>query len=96
MKDTPVGVFRPDYQVTQSLLLFTFFVFTIDSFLLYRYSAITQHNGLQVVLDGGHTHFLTHLKWLFQKFLTLKIQTNDLECIRASSADNVSMEVNAN
>jgi regulator of protease activity HflC (stomatin/prohibitin superfamily) len=59
------------------------------------YSAITQNNGLQVVLDGGKTHLLTHQKWRFEKFITLKIQTDDLERIRAASADNVVMEVNS-
>jgi regulator of protease activity HflC (stomatin/prohibitin superfamily) len=66
-------------------------VLTVDE----GYSAITQNNGLQVVLDGGHTHLLTHQKWRFEKFITLKIQTDDLERIRAASADNVIMEVNS-
>jgi len=48
-----------------------------------------------VVLDGGKTHLLTHQKWRFEKFITLKIQTDDLERIRAASADNVIMEVNS-
>lgn len=60
-----------------------------------RYAAITQNNGLQVVLDGGHTHLLTHQKWRFEKFITLKIQTDELERIQAASADNVLMEVNS-
>jgi regulator of protease activity HflC (stomatin/prohibitin superfamily) len=47
------------------------------------------------VLDGGKTHLLTHQKWRFEKFITLKIQTDDLERIRAASADNVIMEVNS-
>lgn len=47
------------------------------------------------MLDGGHTHLLTHQKWRFEKFITLKIQTDDLERIRAASADNVIMEVNS-
>ena len=59
------------------------------------YAAITQNNGLQVVLDGGQTHLLTHQKWRFGKFITLKIQTDDLERIQAASADNVIMEVNS-
>jgi hypothetical protein len=60
-----------------------------------RYAAITQNNGQQVVLDGGHTHLLTHQKWRFEKFITLKIQTDELERIQAASADNVIMEVNS-
>lgn len=59
------------------------------------YAAITQNNGQQVIFDGGHTHLLTHLKWRFEKFITLKIQTDDLEKIQAASADNVIMSVNS-
>lgn len=59
------------------------------------YAAITQNNGQQVIFDGGHTHLLTHLKWRFEKFITLKLQTDDLEKIQAASADNVIMSVNS-
>jgi len=59
------------------------------------YAAITQDNGSQKILDGGHTHLLTHQKWKFEKFMTLKIQTDDLERIRAASADNIIMSVNS-
>jgi regulator of protease activity HflC (stomatin/prohibitin superfamily) len=59
------------------------------------YSAITQNNGLQVVLDGGETHLLTHQKWRFEKFMTQKIQTDDLAEISAASADNVIMSVDS-
>ena len=66
-------------------------ILTVDE----GYSAITQNNGLQVVLEGGKTHLLTHQKWRFEKFITLKIQTDDLECIEAASADNVIMSVDS-
>ena len=66
-------------------------ILTVDE----GYSAITQNNGLQVVLDGGKTHLLSHQKWRFEKFITKKIQTDDLEHIRAASADNVVMSVDS-
>uniref|UniRef100_A0A7S4MNG4 Band 7 domain-containing protein n=1 Tax=Odontella aurita TaxID=265563 RepID=A0A7S4MNG4_9STRA len=66
-------------------------VLTVDE----GYAAITQNNGLQVVLDGGMTHLLTHQKWRFEKFITLKIQTDDLQSIEAASADNVIMSVDS-
>eukprot|EP00568_Trieres_chinensis_P007517 CAMPEP_0183293972 /NCGR_PEP_ID=MMETSP0160_2-20130417/2474_1 /TAXON_ID=2839 ORGANISM="Odontella Sinensis, Strain Grunow 1884" /NCGR_SAMPLE_ID=MMETSP0160_2 /ASSEMBLY_ACC=CAM_ASM_000250 /LENGTH=571 /DNA_ID=CAMNT_0025455193 /DNA_START=126 /DNA_END=1841 /DNA_ORIENTATION=- len=66
-------------------------ILTVDE----GYSAITQNNGLQVVLEGGKTHLLTHQKWRFEKFITLKIQTDDLESIEAASADNVIMSVDS-
>merc|ERR550514_1707497 len=57
------------------------------------YAAVTQNNGKQLCLPGGHTHFLNHKNWKFEKFMTLKIQTDDLEKIAATSADNIIMHV---
>merc|ERR1711972_421393 len=57
------------------------------------YAAVTQNNGKQQILPGGHTHLLDHKNWRFEKFLTLKIQTDDLEKIKATSADNITMMV---
>merc|ERR1719262_1556575 len=51
------------------------------------YAAVTQNNGKQVVLPGGHTHLLKHKNHKFEKFITLKIQ--------ATSADNIEMMVNS-
>ena len=48
------------------------------------YAAVTQNNGKQTVLRGGHTHLLTHKNWKFEKFITLKIQTDELEKIDAN------------
>jgi len=59
------------------------------------YAAITQNNGKQCVLPGGHTHLLVHKNWKFEKFITLKIQTDDLAAIEATSADNINMKVNS-
>jgi len=57
------------------------------------YAAVTQDNGKQHILPGGATHLLNHKNWRFEKFLTLKIQTDDLEQIKATSADNITMQV---
>jgi len=57
------------------------------------YAAVTQDNGKQRVLKGGHTHLLSHKNWKFEKFMTLKIQTDELEKIQATSADNINMMV---
>merc|ERR1719379_2525528 len=59
------------------------------------YAAVTQNNGKQCVLPGGHTHLLKHKNHKFEKFITLKIQTDDLEKIKATSADNIEMMVNS-
>jgi len=57
------------------------------------YAAVTQNNGKQHILPGGATHLLNHKNWRFEKFLTLKIQTDDLMQIKATSADNITMQV---
>mmetsp|Transcript_58143 Transcript_58143/g.116840 ORF Transcript_58143/g.116840 Transcript_58143/m.116840 type:complete len:523 (-) Transcript_58143:223-1791(-) len=64
-------------------------ILTVDE----GYAAVTQNNGKQMVLPGGHSHFLNHKNWKFEKFMSLKIQTDDLEAIRATSADNIEMTV---
>jgi len=60
------------------------------------YAAITQDNGKQVILAGGEMHMLTHRNWKFEKFLTQKLQSHDLRSLRATTADNVVLEVTAN
>lgn len=47
----------------------------------------------QVVCDGGHTWLLDHKNWKFEKFMTLKIQTDELKQIQATSADNINLNV---
>ena len=59
------------------------------------YMAVTQDNGRQVILDGGSVYLLTHRNWKFEKFVSIKIQTNELQRIEAASADNVIMLVDA-
>ena len=39
---------------------------------------------------------LTHRNWRFEKFLTCKIQTNDLKRVRCTTADNIILETSAN
>jgi len=57
------------------------------------YAAVTQNNGRQQILEGGHTHLLDHKNWRFEKLMALKIHTDDLEKIKATSADNITMLV---
>jgi len=59
------------------------------------YSAVTQNNGKQVILPGGAVHLLTHRNWKFEKFVSHKIQTDNLERLEATSADNVLMTVSS-
>jgi hypothetical protein len=40
-------------------------------------------------------HLLTHKNWKFEKYITLKIQTDDLQKIQATSADNINMSVDS-
>eukprot|EP01023_Acetabularia_acetabulum_P030495 TRINITY_DN2869_c0_g1_i12.p1 TRINITY_DN2869_c0_g1~~TRINITY_DN2869_c0_g1_i12.p1 ORF type:complete len:597 (+),score=129.90 TRINITY_DN2869_c0_g1_i12:236-1792(+) len=57
------------------------------------YSGITQNNGRQVILDGGKVYLLDHRNWKFEKFISLKIQTDNLQQIKATTADNVIMSI---
>jgi len=59
------------------------------------YMAVTQDNGKQIILDGGAVYLLTHRNWQFEKFVSTKIQTDDLQRLEAASADNVIMMVDA-
>lgn len=59
------------------------------------YMAVTQDNGRQIILDGGSVYLLTHRNWKFEKFVSTKIQTNELSRLEAASADNVVMLVDA-
>jgi len=64
-------------------------ILTVDE----GYAAVTQNNGKMCIMKGGETHILNHKNWKFEKFMTLKIQTDDLEKIQATSADNIEMQV---
>jgi len=68
-----------------------FTVVTVDE----GYAAITQDNGRQRVLAGGATHMLTHRNWKFQKFISLKIRTDDLGPFQTTTADNVVLNTQA-
>eukprot|EP00820_Chromera_velia_P029816 Cvel_12672.t1-p1 / transcript=Cvel_12672.t1 / gene=Cvel_12672 / organism=Chromera_velia_CCMP2878 / gene_product=hypothetical protein / transcript_product=hypothetical protein / location=Cvel_scaffold838:479-1907(-) / protein_length=243 / sequence_SO=supercontig / SO=protein_coding / is_pseudo=false len=59
------------------------------------YAAVTSDNGSQKILEGGTCNFLTHRNWKFEKFLSQKIQADDLNRIKSTSADNVLMETDA-
>jgi regulator of protease activity HflC (stomatin/prohibitin superfamily) len=59
------------------------------------YSAVSQDNGRQVILEGGRTHMLTHRQWKFEKFISQKIQTNDLQKVEATTGDNVVLSTTA-
>ena len=59
------------------------------------YEAVTQNNGRQEVLPGGAVHLLTHKNWKFEKFISRKIQTDDLQRAEVMTGDNVLMHVTA-
>lgn len=59
------------------------------------YAGVTSDNGEQKILDGGQAYMLTHRNWKFEKFITKKLQTNDVGPITVTSGDNVPLEVTA-
>lgn len=85
-------VFHQQVDVNNAIIkLGPYTVLTVDE----GYAAITQNNGEQIILEGGKTHFLNHRNWKFEKFMTEKIQTDNLQRIEATSADNVLMNTEA-
>jgi regulator of protease activity HflC (stomatin/prohibitin superfamily) len=59
------------------------------------YEAVTQNNGKQEVLGGGAVHLLSHRNHKFEKFITTKIQTDNLQRVEVMTGDNVLMHVDA-
>ena len=59
------------------------------------YAAVTQNNGRQEIKNGGEVHLLMHRNHKFEKFLTTKIQTDNLERIEVITGDNVLMLTDA-
>jgi len=59
------------------------------------YAAVTQDNGAQKILEGGRAYMLTHRNWKFEKFITKKLQTNDVGPITVTTGDNVPLETTA-
>jgi len=59
------------------------------------YAAVTEDNGKQKILDGGSAYMLTHRNWKFEKFITKKLQTNDVGPIKVTTGDNVPLETTA-
>jgi regulator of protease activity HflC (stomatin/prohibitin superfamily) len=59
------------------------------------YAAVTQDNGQQKILEGGSAYMLTHRNWKFEKFITQKLQTNDVGPMVVTTGDNVPLETTA-
>merc|ERR1711959_602636 len=84
--------FKESVDLNNSIIrLGPYTILTVDE----GYAAIAQDNGEQIILPGGRTHLLPHRNFKFEKFMTQKIQTNDLQRIEATSADNVMMWTDA-
>merc|ERR1711988_327132 len=84
--------FKESVDLNNSIIrLGPYTILTVDE----GYAAIAQDNGEQIILPGGRTHLLPHRNCKFEKFMTEKIQTNDLQRIEATSADNVMMHTDA-
>jgi len=84
--------FRESVDLNNTIIkLGPYTIMTVDE----GYCAVTQNNGRQIILDGGATHLLNHRNWKFEKFMSQKIQTNELQRIEATSADNVMMHTDA-
>jgi regulator of protease activity HflC (stomatin/prohibitin superfamily) len=76
---------------TPVLQLGPYTIVTVDD----GYVAITINNGKQILLEGGQTHLLTHQKWRFERFMNMKLQSDDLRQLTVSTADNLLILINA-
>jgi len=59
------------------------------------YVGVSSNDGKLHILDAGLTHLLTHQKWRFDRFLNVETQHDDLEKVRATTADYVFIDINA-
>ncbi|GMI01293.1 hypothetical protein TrST_g11739 [Triparma strigata] len=88
----PVLVYQKSFDLNNNVIkLGPLTLVTVDE----GYCAVTEDNGRQVILDGGDTYLLTHRNHKFQKYISMKIQSHDMQRIEATSADNVLMAVRA-
>jgi len=82
--------FDKNVDLTQPVIhLGPYTLLTVDE----GYEAVTQNNGSQEVLEGGRVHLLQHRNHKFEKFITTKIQTDDLRRIQVMTGDNVLMQI---
>merc|ERR1719473_2285416 len=89
---SPTLVYKQMYDLNNNVIrMGPLTLVTVDT----GYAAVTEDNGNQKILDGGHTYLLTHRNWKFQKYVSTKIQSTTMKRIEATSADNVLMAVDA-
>lgn len=61
-----------------------------------NYAAITQDNGKLKVLGGGKSYMLTHRNWKFEKYLTMKLQQDDVPTFTITTGDNIPLDAVVN
>ncbi|CAE8667201.1 unnamed protein product [Polarella glacialis] len=87
--DSPTVQFMELIDLASSIIhLGPYTLITVDE----GYAAVTQDNGAQKILEGGKAYMLTHRNWKFEKFMTQKLQTNDVGPIHVTTGDNVQLE----
>mmetsp|Transcript_89086 Transcript_89086/g.212704 ORF Transcript_89086/g.212704 Transcript_89086/m.212704 type:complete len:527 (-) Transcript_89086:347-1927(-) len=90
--DSPTIEFNRLIDLASSVIcLGPYTLITVDE----GYAAVTQDNGEQKILEGGRAYMLTHRNWKFEKFMTKKLQTNDVGPIHVTTGDNVPLEATA-
>eukprot|EP00927_Polykrikos_kofoidii_P015584 TRINITY_DN1693_c0_g1_i1.p1 TRINITY_DN1693_c0_g1~~TRINITY_DN1693_c0_g1_i1.p1 ORF type:complete len:544 (-),score=84.41 TRINITY_DN1693_c0_g1_i1:670-2301(-) len=91
--DTPDITFDKSIDLSASLITMgPYTLVTVEE----CYSAITQDNGKQKVLDGGKSYMLTHQNWKFQAWLSQKMQTNKFGPLSMTTGDNINLDIVAN
>jgi len=91
--DSPTIEFMELIDLSSSLIrMGPYTLVTVDE----GYAAVTQDNGEQKILEGGRSYMLTHRNWKFEKFMTKKLQTNDVGPIAVTTGDRVPLMATAN
>jgi regulator of protease activity HflC (stomatin/prohibitin superfamily) len=61
-----------------------------------NYAAVTQDNGKLKVLGGGKSYMLTHRNWKFEKYLSMKLQQDDVPPFTITTGDNIPLDTVVN
>jgi regulator of protease activity HflC (stomatin/prohibitin superfamily) len=91
--DSPTILFEKMVDLSSNVIpLGPYTLVTVDE----NYAAVTQDNGKLKVLGGGKSYMLTHRNWKFEKFLSMKLQQDDVPAFTITTGDNIPLDAVVN
>lgn len=91
--DSPTIIFDKLVDLSTNVIsLGPYTLVTVDE----NYAAVTQDNGKLNVLAGGKSYMLTHRNWKFEKYLSMKLQQDDVPPFTITTGDNVPLDAIVN